>query len=184
MGGTELLLWLVLILLAILAGAVLYLLTSRRHYQRVDYSRLIEQEEESRRMAARLERLEQLLAQLTEYDEQRRAEMGAFIDQAKAELATQIQQAHRQIAEEILSHPTGWDQLLLDRAGAEPPATAADQPDQAKAQLGNFKHGSRQFKIAELLELGYTPQEVSRELGVSRHEVELISAMIFKIKSS
>ncbi|MBN2081248.1 hypothetical protein JW859_03465 [bacterium] len=180
----ELLLWLVLILLAMLAGAVLYLLTSRRHYQRVDYSQLIEQEEERRRMAARVERLEQLLARLVEYDRQRRAELGAFIDEAKTELAAQIKQAHRQIAEEILSRPAGWDQFLLDRAGVEPPGVLADDADEKLTQVVNFKHGSRQFRIAELLELGFTPQEVSRELGVSRHEVELISAMIFKTKSA
>jgi len=47
-----------------------------------------------------------------------------------------------------------------------------------------FLKSPRQQQIAEALELGYTSQEVSRLLGVSRHEVELVSAIIFKNKSA
>jgi hypothetical protein len=188
MEGAELLLWMVLLILAVLAGAVLYLLASRRHYQRVDYSRLVEQEIERRHLAGRLDRLEQLIGDLAEYDKRRRRELDAFARETRNEMVERIRRAHDEIVSEVLTNPTRWDQLLLEKSGAqlpepEPQLIAAAVPD-ANPQLMRFLRGPRQKQIAELLELGNPAAEVVRALGVSRHEVDLVSAIIFKTKSA
>lgn len=188
MEGADSLLWLVLLILALLAGCVLYLLITRRNYQRVDYSRLVEQEIERRQLLARLERLEQLISDLGEYDRRRRGELEAFAAETKRELAEQLKRARSELSAEILDKPGRWEQLLLQESGAQP-ATAGVQPEPAETadaaespQMRRFLNSPRQQRIAELLELGHTAQEVSQQLSVSRHEVELVAAIIFKTK--
>ena len=188
MQGADVLLWLVLLILAVLSGAVLYLLASRRHYQRIDYSRLVEQEIERRHLAGRLDRLEQLISDLAEYDSRRRRELDAFARETRTELVELIKRAREEIVDEVLASPTRWDSLLLESSGAQPagpPRQPSRAPDpEENAQLMRFRRGSRQQQIAELLELGHAAPEVARALGISRHEVELVSALIFKTRSA
>jgi len=188
MEGTDSLLWLVLLILALLAGAVLYLLASRRHYQRIDYSRLVEQDTEREQLLARLRHLEQLIGDLAEYDRRRRTELEAFARETRAELAAQIKRARVELSAEILESSARWEQLLLQQSGAPPPAAAEAAAGATAApdspQMLRFLKSPRQQRIAELLELGHTAQEVSQLSGVSRHEVELVSAIIFKTRSA
>jgi DNA-binding NarL/FixJ family response regulator len=193
MEGSDSLLWLVLLILALLAGAVLYLLASRRHYQRTDYSRLVEQDVEREQLNARLRRLEQLIADLAEYDRRRRSELEAFARETRAELAAEIQRAREQIVAEVLASPERWEDLLLQQSGALPPAPpptttepviAEDTQAPENPQLLRFLKGPRQRRIAELLEQGLGAQDVARQLSVSRHEVDLVSAIMFKTKSA
>ena len=78
------------------------------------------------------------------------------------------------------------DNLLLRESGAEMPRPVASgprRPGQAAGEnrnMVNFLKSPRQQRIAEQLELGYTSQDVSRMLGVSRHEVELVASIIFR----
>jgi hypothetical protein len=199
MEGTDTLLWLVLLILALLAGAVLYLLASRRHYQRTDYAGLVEQDTEREQLKARLKRLEQLLADLAEYDRRRRSELEAFAREVRAELAAEIRRAREEITAEVLADPRRWEQLLLQQSGAQYPADEAPgapsfarmpQPaapgDSAgdNPQLLRFLNSPRQQRIAELLEQGLGAQEVAQQLNVSRHEVDLVSALMFRTKSA
>lgn len=185
MESVELLLWVILVCLALLAGAVLYLLTSRRHYQRIDYSRLIAEENWEKRLKARLDRLEQLLTDLAEYDRRRREELDSFAAEARRELADQVRHAREEIVSEVLMRPDGWDRLLYDHSGAGLPPAAGPEPvarstaAERIAPAPRTLHGSRQQGIRELLEQGHTAQQISRLLGVSRHEVELVAAFVF-----
>ena len=45
------------------------------------------------------------------------------------------------------------------------------------ANLVRFRQGKRQARISGLLESGYAPGEVSKMLGVSRHEVDIVSSI-------
>lgn len=187
MQGADLLLWLVLLILAVLSGAVLYLLASRRHYQRIDYSQLVEQEIERRHLAGRLEHLEQLIGDLAEYDRRRRRELDAFASETRSELALSIRQAREEIIEEVLANPARWDSLLLENSGAQPvvPQRLLHQEvAEENPQLQNCLRGQRQQQIAEMLELGHPAPEVARALGISRHEVDLVSSLIFKTRSA
>ena len=189
---SEYLLWVVLLLLAALAGAVMYLLVSRRHFQRVDYGALLDQEERQRRLQVRIEQLEQMLGDLAEYDLRRRQELEFFVAAAKEELAAMVGRARSEIIDEVLNRPERIDSLLLHESGAgvdpvvQPPAQPrAGRPERDDSpNMVRFLKSERQQQIAEALELGYTSQEVSRLLGVSRHEVELVSAIIFKNRSA
>ena len=185
MESVELLLWVILVCLALLAGAVLYLLASRRHYQRVDYARLIDEEHWEKRLKARLDRLEQLLTDLADYDRRRREELDTFAAEARRELADQVRRAREEIVSEVLMRPDGWDRLLYDHSGAGVPSVPG--PDAAtglaaagrEAPAPRTLRGKRQQGIRELLEQGHSAQQISRLLGVSRHEVELVAAFVF-----
>jgi len=198
MEGTDSLLWLVLLILALLAGAVLYLLASRRHYQRIDYSRLVEQDVEREQLTARLKRLEQLISDLAEYDRRRRSELEAFARETREQLAAEIRRAREELVAEVLADPQRWEQLLLDKSGAQPPETPPEPAMPAPSlepaaqlsgegenpQLLRFLKGPRQRRIAELLEQGLSAQEVAQLTGLSRHEVDLVSALMFKTQSA
>lgn len=185
MEGVELLLWVILVLLVLLAGAVLFLLASRRHYQRVDYSHLVAEEGWEKRMRARLDRMEQLLGDLAEYDRRRREELDGFAAAAREALAEQIRHAREEIVSEVLSQPAAWDRLLYQHSGAGL-AAGEDQPAglgpvAARAAAGEplKLRGPRQQRIRELLEQGCSAQDISQRLSVSRHEVELVAAFVF-----
>lgn len=182
---------LILVFLALLAGVVLYLVLSQRGYQRLDYSHLIQQEERERRTAARLKQAEALLAALKEYDHARRAELDRFISAAKQEIADEVTAARQSIVAGVLNSPSAYDQLLLAETGASvtQPSRSAGRPATTQVhndtgQFGRFLRSPQQQRIAEMLECGFTPQEVSRDLGVSRTEIGLVSSLIFSEKTA
>jgi hypothetical protein len=188
---------LTLVFLALLAGVVLYLVLGQRHFQRVDYGHLLMQEERERQTLARLEHAERLLADLRQYDRERRRELDELVARAGAELAHQIDRAREDITAQVLNHPEVYDHLLEARSGlesgvqpapGEPVRGANSRAARAGAQgnpsLVRFLRSPRQQQIAGMLELGFNHQAVSRELGVSRHEVELVSAIIFSEKTA
>jgi len=187
---SEYLMWVVLLLLAVLSGVVMYLLVSRRHFQRIDYGGLLDQEERQRRLQVRIEQLEQMIGDLAQYDQKRRQELEFFVSAAKEELAAMVGRARSDIVNEVLNNPERIDSLLLHESGARRETSSAVPPEHHRPEPDNtpnmvrFLKSPRQQQIAEALELGYTSQEVSRLLGVSRHEVELVSAIIFKNKSA
>ena len=180
---------LTLVFLALLAGVVLYLVLSQRNFQRIDYGHLIQQEDRERQLNARLEQAETLLATLREYEYARKLELEQFISAAKQELADEIAAARNAIVSEVLDRPGAYDMLLLADTGAAPikPQPALLEPQTPPALNSNpntmrFCRSPYQQRIAEMLECGFTHQEVSRDLGVSRTEVELVNAIIFSEK--
>lgn len=185
MIGPDYVLWVVLLLVALLAGAVLYLLITSRHYQRVDYSFLLDQEERQRRLQSRIRQLEQMIGDLAAYDRRRRRELDHAVKDAKRELGRMIHAARNDIVDEVLNEPRRVDNLLLRESGAElrrPDPAGRERPGSKRDEnrnMLNFLKSPRQQRIAEQLELGYSSQDVSRMLGVSRHEVELVASIIF-----
>lgn len=188
---------LTLVFLALLAGVVLYLVLGQQRFQRVDYSHLLLQEERERQTLARLEHAERLLADLHQYERQRRRELDELIARAGAELAHQVDRAREDITAQVLNHPEVYDRLLAAHSGledaaqpaqTEPVCYAGSRGARAGAQgspsLVRFLRSPRQQQIAGMLEQGFSHQAVSRELGVSRHEVELVSAIIFSEKTA
>lgn len=182
---------LLLLVLVLLGGVVLYLALSQRQYQRIDYTYLITQEERERQVTARLEHLERLLAEFIEYENRRRAELDQLIAAARQSLAQQVGEAQQTIVRNVLGQPSEMDRLLLKHSGAQPaeatppqplPPTPVESPGEENPQLVNFLKGPRQQQIAEMLELGHTSHDVSRILGVSRHETELVASIIFRAR--
>jgi hypothetical protein len=182
---------LTLVFLALLAGVVLYLVLNQRNFQRIDYSHLILQEEQERQLSARLKQAEDLLTTLREYEHARKLELEHFVAAAMRELADEVAQARGSIVSEVLDRPGAYDMLLLADTGVAPiaPPSLQPQPQALRApehntNLGRFRRSPHQQRIAEMLECGFTHQEVSRDLGVSRTEVELVSSIIFSEKTA
>jgi signal transduction histidine kinase len=182
---------LTLVFLALLAGVVLYLVLSQRNFQRIDYSHLLKQEDQERQLTARLKQAEDLLATLREYEHSRKLDLERFVAAAKQELATEIAAARGKIIAEVLDRPGAYDMLLLADTGVAPTPPRSPQPQpqprsvpERNASLGQFRRSPHQQRIAEMLECGFTHQEVSRDLGVSRTEVELVSSIIFSERTA
>lgn len=178
-----------LVFLALIAGVVLYLVLSQRNFQRIDYGHLVAQEERERQLLARLQQAEGLLLAMREYELACKLELDHFVTAAKQELAGEIRAARQFIVADVLNRPGAYDQLLLSDTGALPATRPFAAAPAAYAQRENpnllrFLHSPLQQRIAEMLECGFSHQEVSRELGVSRTEVELVSAIIFSEKSA
>jgi hypothetical protein len=182
---------LILVFLALLAGVVLYLVLSQRNFQRLDYSHLLQQEERERQIIARLKQAEALLATLREYEQARRLELDRFVAAAKQEIVEEVAAARGSIVAGVLNSPQAFDQLLLAETGSSPiNSPCASAPRQLPGvrsenhHLVRFLRSPQQQRIAEMLECGFSHQEVSRDLGVSRTEVGLVSAIIFSEKTA
>ena len=179
---------LLLVFLALLAGIVLYLVLSQRHFQRVDYSQLVSQEEAERRMEARLEHVQRLVRELRAHDEEHRREMGRMVADAQEALSACVSSTRDQIIREVCAQPEKLDALLLSAASSacdtwrEEPRPVRNIP--GNPNLVRFLRSPRQQRIAELLEQGLGPQEISRRLGVSSHEVHLVGQILFGEKSA
>jgi hypothetical protein len=172
----------ILILMALLAGVVLWLVLNQRHFQRVDYGTLVDQEERDRQLARRMEHLDRLIGDLIAYERERRAELDALVATTRTELSREVEQAKADIVREVLSQGQTYDELLMAQQGVAPGQSRPQQPPEqpaANANLVRFFKNPRQHRIAELLELGHTPAEVARFLGVSQHEVDLVGSIIF-----
>ena len=188
--GLENVLWLALLLIALLAGAVLYLFINQRGFQRIDYRSLIDQEEQERRLQARLAYIEQLIADFAAYDRRRRQELEQLAEHARAEVAQQLSSARSRLADEILRDAAAVDHLILTQAhtrrsrSAQLPREPMPGDRRGNANVRRFLDGQRQQQIAGLLEEGYDPREVARILGISRQEVEMISALVFNARSA
>lgn len=176
----------ILILLALLAGVVLWLVLSQRNFQRVDYGAMVDQEERERQLARRMEHLDRLIADLIAYERERRAELDALVDNTRAELLKQVEDAKAEIVREVLSQGQTYDQLLMSQQGIAQDASRLLDTGTAAANsnLVRFFKNPRQHRIAELLELGHTPAEVARFLGVSQHEVDLVGSILFSEQSA
>ena len=172
----------ILILLALLAGVVLWLALSQRQYQRVDYGALVDQEERERQLARRMEHLDRLISDLIAYERERRAELDALVVNTRTELQRQVESAKAEIVREVLSQGQTYDELLLSQQGL--PAARENTTSQSNPNLVRFLKNPRQHRIAEMLELGHTPAEVARFLGVSQHEVDLVGSIMFSEQSA
>jgi hypothetical protein len=175
-----------LIFLTLLSGVVLYLVLNQKNYQRVDYSHLITQEERERHLMARVEHAERMIGDLVAFERKQRQDMEALIDLAGQELTTRIAKAREQVLKEVLDDPAQYDRILANSnrltdlpAAPNPEHRSVSAAGGGNPNLVRFVRSARQQQIAEMLELGFTHQEVSRTLGVSRHEVELVSTIIF-----
>ena len=178
----------ILILLALLTGVVLWLVLSQRNFQRVDYGAYIDQEERDRQLARRMEHLDHLISDLVAYERQRRDELAAMVDSARRDLEQQVQQAKAEIIRDVLSRGGSYDELLASEHGVKlppvPPSASQRTVGGGNENLVKFLRSPRQRQIAEMLELGHTPHEVSRFLGVSKHEVDMVGSIIFSGESA
>jgi len=178
----DALIWLGLLLMTLLAGAVVYLFLNQRHFQRVDYGHLLDQEERLRQLDARIAHLERLIADLALLEQKRRQELDQFVAETKNDLRQQLAQAQQQQAERAvgsLPHavgiPMGWE--------LEPPSACQHEPVElpsaVEVPLAMPTASWRQQEVIELLEQGCDHQDISRLLGVSRHEIKLVETMLF-----
>lgn len=191
----------ILLLLGLLAIAVVYIVASLRHYQRIDYSRILEQDDYARALDSRIEYLEDLIAQQQDEHQQREAEHQQRIDEARlqfaAELAAvrssgaaQAQQVEVLAAEadQTGSVPSAGDaqQQPARSCVGRPRPTAQvsamiEQAPPPPADMLFFRCNSRQQEIAALLEAGDSPAEISRKLGASFQEIDLVNSLVFRL---
>lgn len=152
------------VMVAVLAGVVIHLWLQLRHYQRVDYAFLVDQEERERRTASRLKALEALVTDLTQYDALRRAELAELLSASQA----QLEQQAAQLREMLVAAANA--QAALAPAGiksAKPDATAGEV---------EFPTSSREHAIRIQLARGLGSAQIAAELGLSLAEVELVRA--------
>jgi hypothetical protein len=178
------LLGLLLVILAVLAGAVLHLFLNQRNFQRVDYARLLDQEERHHVEQTRQAQLEQLVGDLARLEQRRRHELESLIERAEDRLESNVCEAKQRLIGQLLAEPRQLDGLLCASSGVHtvPLPLARPVSDPANPQLLRFLRNPRQLQIAELLERGMAEQEVAHSLGLSGHEVELVSAIIFSAR--
>ena len=180
---------LILIIVAILSAVVLLLYMNQRRYQQIDHGYLIDQEAQEQRFNERMRYLEQMIADMAHYESKRKQELDSALETAKSELAQRVERARGEIISDVLNHPDDVDAVLIKHCGILPgeisgtPAPERRQP-KANDNLVRFLRSPRQQQIAELLELGYSHQDVSRMTGVSCHEVDLVSSIIFRQESA
>lgn len=178
-----------LVLLTLLGGAVLYLAVNQQKYQRMDPSRVLDDDLRERQFEKRLRYLEQLIADLAKLETTKRSELDRVVAAAKQDLGEQVEDARSEIVSHVLLCPEDVDGALLKHAGIhqgqDSPTSAHPEPRLANnPSMVNFLRSPRQREIAELLELGYTHQDTSRMLAVSRHEIDLVASIIFSEKSA
>jgi hypothetical protein len=186
----DVLLLLSLLFTALLGGAVVYLFSNQRHFQRVDYQQLIGSEERERQQLKRLKHLERLIADLVAYDKRRHREMEQLVKRTKLELAGTVAKAREEIITDIMRQPAALDSLLLQQAKVLTPQLASSEHSDADAgspgvNTGmDFAHSPLQQRIAATLEEGWSTREIAEKLGVSLHEVELVSAIHFQSRTA
>ena len=90
------------------------------------------------------------------------------------------------LVREVLSQGQTYDELLMSQQGITLGTGTELNGDStpANSNLVRFFKNPRQHRIAEMLELGHTPAEVARFLGVSRHEVDLVGSILFNEQSA
>lgn len=186
----DVLLLLSLLFTALLGGAVVYLFSNQRHFQRVDYQQLINSEERERQQLKRLKHLERLIADLVAYDKRRRREMEQLVKRTKLELAGAVANVREEIVADVMRQPAALDSLLLQQAQVLAPQTASSEPDAAAETqesakpVMDFPQSQLQQRIAAMLEEGRSSLDVAEKLGVSLHEVELVNAIYFQSRTA
>lgn len=168
---------------------MLYLAINQHKYQRMDPSRVIDDDLHEKQFDKRLRYLEQLIADLAKLEAKKRSELDRVVAKAKLDLEAQVEEARSEIVSHVLLCPEDVDGALLKHAGIHQ-GQDSRKPSNPEPRLGNnrsmvnFLRSPRQREIAELLELGYTHQDTSRMLAVSRHEIDLVASIIFSEKSA
>lgn len=190
---------LILAMLALVTGALVYLFSEQRHFKRVDHTELIRQDDEDRRTALRIERLEDLLGRLVNEERRKREETASALSEVRA-AAFKLRQELDELRTASLPSVA---QLAASTAPAsaipapaavqmEQPATLRSRPVQNDAEemyVPAVQRGSESIKprslpqdgrTAEannLFEQGLDQQSVARQLGLSSHAVELINSL-------
>ena len=182
--------FLTLVMVALLGGVVLYLAYSLKNYQRIDHGRVLDDDRRQQQTEQRVRYLEQLLSDIAEHEHKRSAQFDEVVRQARQDFAAEVDRARDEIISRVVMRPEEADAMLLKYTGVEP-GTPSSEPSHPEVEISvidaepdseslvSFLRSERQRNIAELLELGYTHQDVSRMLGVSRHEIELVDSIIF-----
>jgi hypothetical protein len=185
-------------MVALLAGALLYLWLQLRHYQRIDYSYLISQEERERQTLGRLASLEQLVGDLSAFDRLHRADLAEMLSSSQTQLEMQAGALREMLAaarQAEAASPT-VRQVIVQPVALEEGAPPERTPSRrrvadpalkpAVAQSGTllFLRNERQWDIAAKLQDGAGAAAISRELGISLHEVELVRSVIARRKSA
>ncbi len=187
----EIILTVGLVLLTLLGGAVLYLANNQNKFQRVDHARVLDDDLREKQLDTRLKYLEQLIADLATLGKEKRSELDRVVSTAKQELGSQIEEARGEIINQVLMQPEDVDAALLKHSGishgqflAEPTKVEPRQVNPNDTSMLNFLRSPRQREIAELLESGYSHQDISRMLAVSCHEIDLVASIIFSEESA
>jgi len=162
-------------MVALLAGAVLYLWLQLRYYQRVDYGFLIKQDERERQTLARLAALEQLVSDLSDYDRLHRADLAEMLSSSQTQLELQAATLHDMLRDA----GGGASESPRESRRSRRTATTAGRPS-AGPPRGEllFLRNEKQWDIAARLRDGDGPREIARALGISLHEVELVRSVI------
>lgn len=188
MGGYENIIWLAIVFLVVLGGVVLYLFINQWNFQRVDPKHLIDQEEQQRRLEARIEHLEKLISELKSYNQSKREELEYFVMAAKAEIADKVREAQDEIVGEVINQPDMLDRMLMNQALTRQSDAIPQQsvPARAKTPPRRFQalNSARQRQVAELLEQGLSHDEVAKSTGVSGQEIEMVASIIFDTRSA
>lgn len=161
---------LISVMVAVLAGVVIHLWLQLRHYQRVDYVHLVEQEEREGRTKSRLSALEGLVSDLTAYDAIRRAELAEMLSASQVQLEQQAA-----LLRETLVEAANVRAARASDRQAKPPASPAPV---------EFPLSSRERAIRIQLAQGHSAIQIAAELGLSLAEVELVRVKLLQQASA
>jgi hypothetical protein len=168
------------VMVVILAAAVVYLGLQLRHYQRIDYSFLLEQDERERRTSARIKTLEKLVGDLTQFEALRRAEMTEMLSASQRQLEMQASLLREMLVEAAQTQaPLGASSpqsVTRRHIAAAPDARAGLELQFPALSRDAALMPSRERAIRIQLARGHDGQRIARELGVSMGEVELVRA--------
>lgn len=187
MGGYENIIWLAITFLVLLGGVVLYLFVNQWNFQRFDHKHLIDHEEQQNRLESRIKHLEKLISELKDFEHSKREELEYFVMAAKAEIADKVREAQDEIVGEVINQPDMLDRMLMNQALTRQSDAAMQQvPPRAKTPPRSHPalHSARQRQVAELLEQGFTHDEVAKSTGVSGQEIEMVASIIFDTRSA
>lgn len=179
---------LAIVMVALLAGAVLHLYLQLRHYQRIDYSALIQQEDIERQATLRLARMEDLLSRLLSEEQRRREEMASALGEVRSVSFTLRNEMQRfEELSRLHSSPPPLDEQG-DRRPQSPstrqvqpaaelrPEPRRERPVTAPSFPSAVVSRSAALAAANAGSAG-DERQLARELGLSSHAVELIEAL-------
>jgi hypothetical protein len=195
----------ILLLVGVLAAAVVYLFMSSRNYQRIDYSAILQQDDYVRALDGRIEYLEELIVLQQEQMELRQQDQEELLTAARLHFS----QLAAAASEPPPPQPARPEPAPLPKPVTAPDAETApsdnlqpkydavtldalrelelwkQHPEMTHASAAPrprtlpFIRNPRHREIANYLEAGYSPAEVAQALKASRHEIELVEAIVF-----
>ncbi len=194
-----------LAMLALVTGALVFLFAEQRKFQRANPIEVLRQEDQERRNALRLERLEDLLGRLVEQERRKREETASALSEVRSaafKLRQEIEELKRttsnvpllsspEVKAVPVAGPNTESPAPVSKAAAVQNVTSENTLDKddedfylppvpasrTQAQPHHLPESGRAAAAGNLIQQGLDQQSVARQLGMSSHAVELINSL-------